>query len=133
VKSIIRSLSVNILTIWLAGQLFPGISLVGGWKTLFWAAVALGLIELLVKPVLNLLLLPINLLTLGTFRWVVNVLGLFFVTVLVPGFAIRAFHFTGFSSSGLVIPAVHISLLFSYILGSFIISLINTFINWLVR
>lgn len=132
-RTLLRGLAINFFTIWFFGQVFPGVKIQGGYATLFWAAVALGLIDLLVKPVLNVLLLPVNLLTLGGFRWIVNVLGLFLLTVFVPGLRITAFNFPGFSSAGFIIPAFYVSLLFSYIFGSFIISLINTFIYWLSK
>lgn len=132
-RTLLRGLAINFFTIWFFGQVFPGVKIEGGYLTIFWAAVALGLIDLLVKPVLNLLLLPVNLLTLGSFRWLVNVLGLFLLTVFVPGLGIIAFNFSGFSEAGFIVPAFYVSLLFSYILGSFIISLINTFIYWLIK
>jgi putative membrane protein len=96
-------------------------------------AFALGLINLLVKPVINILLLPINLVTLGTFRWVVNVAALYVVTVIVPDFKIVPFEFVGFSYQGIVIPAVSFNLILSFIVITFLISLVSSFLFWLSK
>jgi len=133
VKSIIRSLAINFFTIWFFSQVYPGVKIEGGYLTIFWAAVAFGLLNLIVRPVLSLLLLPINLLTLGAFRFVIGVIILFLLAVIVPGFSLQSFSFGGFSNSGIVLPAAHISLLWSYVIGSFIISIINSFIVWLLQ
>jgi len=93
----------------------------------------LSIFNLLIKPLLNLLLLPVNLLTLGAFRWVVNVVTLFLVTLFVPGFRITNFSFVGLSFSGFVIPAFNLSFFWSLILVSFLIEILFGFINWIFK
>jgi len=55
------------------------------------AAVVLGLINATLKPVLQIISLPITFLTLGFFYLVVNALMLMLVSALVPGFSISGF------------------------------------------
>lgn len=55
------------------------------------AAVAVGLINALLRPVLRLLTLPLNLLTLGLFGWVINAALLLLASRLVPGFTVGGF------------------------------------------
>jgi putative membrane protein len=55
------------------------------------AAVAIGMVNGLVKPVLLLLSLPITILTLGLFSLVVNGICFWLASVLVPGFAVHGF------------------------------------------
>lgn len=69
---------------------FPGISVASFWVALITAAV-LGLINLIFRPILLLLTLPINILTLGLFTFVVNALLIMLVGALVPGFQIASF------------------------------------------
>lgn len=54
-------------------------------------AVVWGLISLIVKPVLLLLTLPINILTLGLFSFVVNALLFWFISSFIQGFTVDGF------------------------------------------
>jgi putative membrane protein len=132
-KRTLRSIFINAASIWAVSFLVTGIILEKGLETLLVTAFALGLINLLVKPVINILLLPINLVTLGTFRWVVNVAALYVVTVIVPDFKIVPFEFVGFSYQGIVIPAVSFNLILSFIVITFLISLVSSFLFWLSK
>lgn len=55
------------------------------------AAAILGIINLVIRPILLVLTLPINILTLGLFTFVINALMLKLAAALVPGFAIIGF------------------------------------------
>lgn len=132
-KTVLRSIVYNAASIWIVSQVASGIVLKRGYETLLVAAFALGLINLLVKPVINILLLPLNLITLGAFRWLVNVLALYLVTLVVPDFEIMPLHFSGFTYQGIVIPPFSLNLIFSFVATSFLISLISSFWYWLRR
>jgi len=111
--------------------IFPGFKISGGLSTFIIGALVLTAINILVKPIIKLLLLPINLLTIGMFRWVSNTVSLFILTVLVNQLKFEAFDFIGASWAGFVIPKIHFSYLGSLIIGSFILSFILSFIKWL--
>jgi len=132
-KRVLRSIFINAGSIWAVSFLVTGVVLEKELETLFVAAFALGLINLLVKPIINILLLPINLVTLGMFRWVVNVAALYVVTVIVPDFKIVPFEFVGFSYQGIVIPAVSFNLILSFVVITFLISLVSSFLFWLSK
>lgn len=68
----------------------PGISL-AGFGAALWAAIVIGLVNVFIKPVLILLTLPINLLTLGLFTFIINALLFWLVSKLVPGFIVTDF------------------------------------------
>lgn len=70
----------------LVAYLVPGIG-VDGVGTAFVAALALGLINATIKPVLKLLSLPIRLLTLGLFTLVINAFLFAVAAWVVPGFS----------------------------------------------
>lgn len=53
------------------------------------ASMVLGLVNVLVRPVIRLVALPITLLTLGLFGWVINGLMLWLVSAVVPGFTVQ--------------------------------------------
>jgi putative membrane protein len=80
-------LCISALSLGLAARLIPGI-FVRDWITLFLAAFLLGIVNAVVKPIMVLLTLPITLVTLGLFLFVVNAAMLGLVAWLLPGFAI---------------------------------------------
>lgn len=123
-KSLIRSFIFNFFSLQLAAGLIPGVSFQEGLKTTALAAIALAFFNLLVKPIINLLLLPINLLTLGMFRWVVNVIIIYLLTIVIPGFKIVGFHFPGFSYARLTLPAMAINGFGNMVIVSFFLSFV---------
>ncbi len=132
-KSLLRSFLINAASLWIVGQLLSCFSFAKGYETLLLTAVVLGLVNLFIRPLINILLLPINLLTLGTMRWIVNVASLYLVTLLVPDFKIIGFSFSGIFYSGFTIPAFSTSGIPALILTSFILSFISSFLFWLAK
>ncbi|MDQ1299374.1 MAG: putative rane protein [Patescibacteria group bacterium] len=80
---------VTALAIGIAAYLIPGIevTLVGALVL----AVVLGIINVFLKPIINLLTLPLNILTLGLFSLVVNALLIMLAGQIVPGFSVDGF------------------------------------------
>lgn len=73
-----------------AAWLLPGVSISGVLPALI-AAVVLGAINAFIRPILFVLTLPINILTLGLFTLVLNALLVMLASALVPGFAVASF------------------------------------------
>jgi putative membrane protein len=86
---LIRAL-VNAVAIWLATEIVPGIN-AGSTVTVVVAALVLGVINAIVRPVLLVLTLPLTLVTLGLFLFVLNALCLWLTSAIVPGFDVRGF------------------------------------------
>ena len=99
---------ITALGLWIAANVVSGIA-VAGWKTLLLAAVVLGIVNAIVRPVLLILTLPITFLTLGFFLLVVNGLSFALAASVVPGF--------------------HVATLGSAILGSLVVSVTGWFAN----
>lgn len=103
---------VNAGGLLLVSYLFDGIQVAGlGWALI--AALFLGVINALIRPVVLILTLPINILSLGLFTFVVNALMLWLTGNLLAGFRVEGF----WSALG----------------GSLILSLISFGINSLVN
>jgi putative membrane protein len=83
-------LLLNGIAIIVAAWLLPGLDLAGPGSALA-AGVLLGLVNAVVRPVLFVLTLPLTLVTLGLFLFVLNALCLAIAAALVPGFAISGF------------------------------------------
>lgn len=131
-KGFLRSIAINLLTLYLTSLIFIGFSIRLNLATLLTGAVMLALINKIVKPLIKLLLLPINLVTLGLFRWAVSVITLIILEALVDGISIHSFYFAGLEYNGFVVPAFTVSLIASYILTSIILRAISSAIRWLI-
>jgi uncharacterized membrane protein YgdD (TMEM256/DUF423 family)/uncharacterized membrane protein YvlD (DUF360 family) len=94
-----------------AAQIVPGVR-IHGLGTLIVAALLLGIVNAIIRPIVLLLTLPLTLLTLGLFIFVVNGISLALVAWLVPGF--------------------HLSGLGAAILGSIVVSLTSWFASTFV-
>jgi len=132
-KTLLRQIGINYLSIYLSFHIFPGFLVDSSFQVILVASIVWLLLNRIVKPIIKLLLLPINLITLGLFSWVISVITLFLLQFLISGIAIRPHFFNGFSYQGFVIPAFHISLLFSYIITSTLINGIHSLISWLIK
>jgi putative membrane protein len=81
---------LNAIALLAVAYLYPGVQ-VQDWKAAAIAALVLGLVNTLVKPVLFLLTLPVTIVTLGLFLLVLNALLFWAVASLVPGFHVNGF------------------------------------------
>lgn len=78
------------ISILIAGYLIPGVKVAGVWSALILVLV-LGFLNTLIKPLLVLLTLPINILTLGLFTLVINALIIMLASSIVRGFEVGGF------------------------------------------
>ena len=134
IRPILRSFFYTGTALWVVASISGGgINFAKGPETFLMAALAISIANHFVRPILNILLLPINLLTLGLFRWVTNVLMMYAVTLVVPGFLISSFNSQAFALGGLVIPEIHIAGIGAFLLISFLISFLASFLYWLAK
>jgi putative membrane protein len=83
-------LLINALGLWIATLLVPGIVVTGPLTVLF-AALLMGVVNALIRPLVILLTLPLTIVTLGIFLLVVNA-GMFgLVAWVLPGFTVSGF------------------------------------------
>src|SRR6267378_1121653 len=96
------------LALFVCTRILPGVH-VDSFQTLAVAALVLGFINAIIKPILVILTLPITVLTLGLFYFVVNGFAFALASAVVPGFAVDS--------------------LWWAILGSLVVSLISWFVG----
>jgi putative membrane protein len=97
------------VAVYVTVSLVPGISLAGGWATLFLVSLVWSIIITVIRPVLQLLAFPITLVTLGLFSFVLNAALFWAMELIVPGFDVAGF-----------VPAL---------LGSIVLSLVSWFLQ----
>ena len=89
-QTILRYLG-TVAAILLTVYIVPGVTVTGGWLTILLAAIVWSVITLLIKPVLNILTLPITIITFGIFSLILNALLFWAMALIVPGFVIAGF------------------------------------------
>lgn len=102
---------VNAAALLVVAYLYPGVTVTGFGAALI-AALVLGLINAVVRPVLVVLTLPVTIVTLGLFIFVINALLFWLVAEIVAGFQV-----TGFGAA---------------LVGSILFSLITLLTSWLL-
>ncbi|OGM20051.1 hypothetical protein A2863_01845 [Candidatus Woesebacteria bacterium RIFCSPHIGHO2_01_FULL_38_9b] len=132
-KRIIRHFVIDTYSLWLVTSIASGIVFGNGIKTLIFTGFFISITSLVAKPVINILLLPLNLVTFGLFRWVSSAVVLYLVTLIVKDFKIISFTFAGFSSKWIDIPHINLDGIWTYIGFSFLLSIITSFIYWLIK
>ena len=116
--NIIWRLLVNAAALWAATRIVPGISFDGDWRMLFVVALVFGVLNAAVRPILWLMTLPLLILTLGLFTFVLNAVMLW-LTSAVSDWLRIGFHVRGFTAAflgALVISIV--SFMLSLFVGS---------------
>ena len=132
-KGLLRSFIVHTAVLWFIAANVGGIEFANDPKILLSASLALTLVDTLIKPFINLLLLPFNLVTLGVFRWVSSVAALYLTTLLVQGFVIKAFAYPGLATEYFIIPSLTLSVLGAYILIAILVSFTVSLLFWLLH
>jgi putative membrane protein len=81
---------VTALSLLVVDLIVPGVNL-STFMAAILAAIAIGVVNGLIKPILSILSLPITILTLGLFSFVVNGICFWLASVFVPGFVVHGF------------------------------------------
>ncbi len=115
-KLIFRIL-INAFAIWLTSMLFSSFNFSGSALNLIIVAVIFGLVNAIVRPIVKLLTLPINLMTLGFFTLVINTIMLIFTIWLSDSLSLTGGLFENFLVA---------------FLAAIVISIISTILSWFV-
>ena len=104
-------MAISAFALWVASVIVPGMA-IAGTPTLIAAALLLGLVNAVVRPLALLLTLPFTIVTLGLFILVINAAMLGLVAALLDGFTL-----SGFGSA---------------LLGSLVVSLVGALVSWTI-
>lgn len=110
-KHLIVKILLNAAALMFTSNIIDGIY-VDGWGAVVIAAIVLGVLNAVLRPVLVLFTLPLNMMTLGLLTFVINGFMLKLVSTVVSGFDIVG--------------------LWPAIVGSILLSVVSTVLNWLV-
>jgi putative membrane protein len=109
---LIVRLLINVLALIIVEYLVPGFYLANIWSAIV-AAVVIGIVNTLIKPLIQFIALPLSIMTFGIAAFLINVSLLLIVSKIVPGFLISSFA--------------------TAIIASLVLSLVSWFLNKLAR
>lgn len=132
-KAFLRHILINLLVIYLVGSAYSGFTILHDAKTLITASIIWLLLNKIVKPIIKLLLLPINLITLNLFSWAVSLITLFLLPLIVSGISITPYDFPGINYQGFTVPPFHLNLFMSFVVTSFLFNIFHSAIIWLLK
>ncbi len=132
-RKLIISILATAASFYVAQSILSGVQIDNTWSAYLVASLVFVLFNFFLSPIIKILLLPINLLTLGLFRWITNVLVLYLFDLLYDGIDIVAFTYPGYSSSLVSLPSTYLNLFWVLVLCSLIMSLVYSFIQMLFR
>ncbi|NJK51355.1 phage holin family protein [Candidatus Gracilibacteria bacterium] len=103
---------VTAIALLITAYIVPGFEF-DNWTTAAIAAIILGLVNAIVRPIFVLLTFPLTILSLGLFLLIINALMLWLVGFLVPGFVVASF--------------------LSALIGSIVLAIATTILSQLIR
>jgi uncharacterized membrane protein YvlD (DUF360 family) len=132
-RIIIKKFFLMLLTVSLFLYFYPGIDKNMNIKSIFYGSILLSLYYYLAKPFFNTLLFPINLLTFGLTKNIIDVVILIIWSYLVPqvqfiSWSINQTDLIFFNIKSLYIPTI-----LSVVLGSIILSMFIKFTDWIFK
>ena len=105
------TLLINIVTLYLTAWILPGFHINGIWPALI-TTLVISVLNVLIKPILTLLSLPVNFLTLGLFSFIITGFIIWLTSTIVKGFNVDGFWWA--------------------VLAGIVMALINAFLNWIL-
>jgi len=112
------------------------------WKNLFFenipwtivkVAIILSVFEILLKPIIKLILIPINILTLGLFRIIIDTFGLYLAIFLLNDFQISNISNITLSLFGISTPPLSFQNFWSFLITSVTLGIIVNFFNFILK
>ena len=101
-------LTLNVFTLLIVSYLVPGFFFDSLWATVV-TAVVIGVVNTFIKPVLQIIFIPLSIITFGITAFLINVVLLWGISFVVPGFQIDSF--------------------FTAVIASIVLALISLFLN----
>jgi len=133
-RLLLRSVFINIAGLYLSVVILSGVvAYTGDIKSLFFGSLLIIVINLFIRPVINLLLLPLHLVTLGLFRWIANIAVFYCITMFVSGFTVHPFTSSPLDLPFIIIPSFSFSAFGAFIYATVVFTLIFQVLYWLFQ
>lgn len=132
-RQLLRHYFVIIVCIYAVTQIIPAIAIQNSWRGIFYAAAVLSLLLYITKPIINLIMLPINLLTLNLASWLINIIIVYIWVLLDKDVRISAWEFSGFTFGPISLASFNFGVLQTIIISAILLTLLERFFSWLIK
>jgi putative membrane protein len=132
-KAIIRNIAIYTFALYVLPFIIPGVEISGGFWTLLIGGLALTLLFFVVKPILNVISIPVSVISVVIFSTITNLFVLYILTVFISGISITPFSYPHGEFLGFITPRLSFNTFFAYVYTAFILSFIDAFVSWLVK
>jgi uncharacterized membrane protein YvlD (DUF360 family) len=118
IKRIIKLTLLLTFSLITANQIWGNLEFINIPWTIIKTGLLLSIFEIIIKPILKIILFPINILTLGFFRVVIDVVGLYLAVFIFSDFYIKNIHTSTTSILGINVPELNFFGFFAYLVTS---------------
>lgn len=125
----LKQLIISVVAFYVAYTLVPTISLGIDPQNLLIAIGGILLISLIIHPIFSIILLPINIMTLGFVSLVLNIALIFALIRFLPDFSVAPYDFPGANIQGFVIPAAKLTQISTILAVAIIITLVQKILH----
>jgi putative membrane protein len=129
-KTLLRNTAIYMYALFVLPKLIPGVEVDGGFLTFLLGGIALAIMFFVIKPILNIISFPVNILTLGLFTLVNNALVVYLLTIFFTDISVSAFTYQKAQWGGFAIPDIAFNTFFAYIYAAIVLSLIYQVVEW---
>lgn len=132
-KYILKKYLITTISIFVVSKICPAFLINRGWVGLFYSSFILSLLMYIAKPVINLLMLPINIITLNMTAWILNILIIYLWSIILSEVSFTIWEFSGINLG--IVNIVPITFLpwQTAIIISIIMIIILRFAEWVLK
>lgn len=132
-KYILKKYIVITISIIVLIQFITSIQITGDWKNFLYSTLIFTILYFIGRPIANLIMLPINLLTLNLFSWIINTLVFYIWTITAKNVIINSWQFTGFNIGPIALTSFNFANWQVIIISSILLTVIIQFMEWLIK
>lgn len=128
----LRKYFITVISLYVTSLIFPAFKLPNNWSLFFYATGMYFLLSFLVKPLINILILPLQFLTFSLAGWIVEVFLFFIWTKIAQGIDVSAILVPPVQLGSVGIGSVHLVYWQSVIVAGILIKIIHMIVEWII-
>lgn len=130
VKRLLRTIAIHLAALFLVTHFVAGFKINGGIQIWIIAGIAFSFIRIFLHPLLKILLIPINLLTLQTMGIIVYIIALYVFVALIPQVNITSFTFPALNLGEVTLPSIYFTPFMTAAITAFGLSFVSRILTW---
>jgi uncharacterized membrane protein YvlD (DUF360 family) len=132
-KFLIKKYIIIAFSLFTLEAVIPAFSIGGSWDNIIFSTLVLCLVIYIIRPVLNLLFLPLNIITLNFTSWILNIVIFYTWTLLLSNVKIGFWYFSGVYFGPITLTPMNLLPWQTVIICAIIFTLIIQFYQWLLN